>query len=85
MIAMTIPQDQVPDDLMTLSEAAEEFSEKKLGRYKGVRSAETIRSWNRANKIKFYRIGASDTNLVSRADVEQCLRIRVIGGGSSEE
>lgn len=84
MIAMNISPNQVPGDLMTLSEAAEEFSVEKLGRFRGIRNAETLRSWNRSNKIRFYRIGASNVNYVSRADVEKCLRVYVVGDEPTE-
>lgn len=81
MLAMSIPPEQIPDDLMTLTEAAEEFSQEKLGRFRGIKSAETLRSWNRQKppRIRFYRIGASPINYVSRADVEKCLEVFIIG------
>lgn len=84
MVPMTVPSEKYPDDLMTLSEAAEEFSEEKRGRFRGVKSAETIRSWHRSKQIKFYRIGASKVWLVSRKDMEECLRLFVVGDGTAE-
>lgn len=70
-----------PQDLMSLRDAAKEYSREKIGAI-GIKYA-TLYSWVTRGELRHWRQG--EKIFVSRAEVEAMIRPKPAGGSSTEE